>query len=188
MEENLLSTLSGLSASKLSQATASASNVLSGKTFYAGNKDIKTGTMTNRGAWSTSVAAGSSVTIPVGYHNGSGKVTANRENKKEWIYYCGLATSATYLVVGNSSWLSSYSRSTVRFSKSGNVRINMYCSTTGEYYSVSVTYNGSTLLSTSGHDGDKSYNGVIYVTAGSSINISMGGGYVCYLFMSIHEE
>lgn len=39
----------GLSNSKLEQATAIEKNVLSGKTFYAGNKVLKTGTMPNRG-------------------------------------------------------------------------------------------------------------------------------------------
>ncbi len=77
MPENLLSPITGLSESALALATAIASDVLSGKTFYAGDKDIKTGSMTNRGAWTGSVAAGSSITIPAGYHNGSGKVTAS---------------------------------------------------------------------------------------------------------------
>ena len=142
----------------------------------------------NNGAWSTTINPGEYVTIPKGYHNGSGKVTANRENKKEWIYYCGIDTGSTYMVVGNSSWLSAYSRSSVRFSKSGTVRINMYILTSGEYYSVYIKYNGSTLLKTEGHEGNKSYNNAIYVTAGSSISISIGGTYLCTLFMSIHEE
>lgn len=57
--------------------TATASNVLNGKTFY--NTDSKTkltGTMTNRGAVSASIAPGGKYTIPAGYHNGSGTVTA----------------------------------------------------------------------------------------------------------------
>lgn len=178
----------GLSNAKLQLANAGTGDVLSGKTFYSGDKSLKTGTMTNRGAWGTTIAAGSSVTIPAGYHSGSGIVTANRENKKEWIYYCGIDTNSTYVVVGNSSWLSAYSRSSVIFSKSGTVRINMYILTSGEYYSVYINYNGSTLLKTEGHEGNKSYNNAIYVTAGSSISISIGGGYTCTLFMSIHEE
>lgn len=44
MPENLLEPITGLSESKLSQATASSSDVLSGKTFYAGDKELKTGT------------------------------------------------------------------------------------------------------------------------------------------------
>lgn len=57
---------------------AADSHVLSGKTYY--NKDPKTrrtGTMPNRGAVAQELAAGGSYAIPAGYHNGSGKVTAN---------------------------------------------------------------------------------------------------------------
>ena len=41
----------GLSSGKLAQATAAESDVLSGKKFYAGNKNLKTGTMRNNGRW-----------------------------------------------------------------------------------------------------------------------------------------
>lgn len=58
--------------------TAADSQVLAGQTYY--NTDLKTkrtGAMTNRGAWNSSgLAAGASVMIPAGYHNGGGKVTA----------------------------------------------------------------------------------------------------------------
>lgn len=77
MEENLLSVLTGLSESDIAKATAVVSDVLSGKTFYSGDKNLKTGTMTNRGSWTSTIAPGNSVTIPAGYHNGSGKVTAS---------------------------------------------------------------------------------------------------------------
>lgn len=68
----------GLSASKLAQATATEGNVLAGNKFYAGNKTIKEGKMPNRGAISESIYPGGSYTIPAGYHNGNGKVTAKR--------------------------------------------------------------------------------------------------------------
>lgn len=57
-------------------ATAAAGNVLAGKTFgTASSEELVTGTMINRGAVSYSLAINGSYTIPVGYHNGSGKVT-----------------------------------------------------------------------------------------------------------------
>lgn len=43
----------GLSSGKLAQATAAESDVLSGKKFYAGNKNLKTGRMVNNGRWPT---------------------------------------------------------------------------------------------------------------------------------------
>lgn len=57
-------------------ADADASNILSDKTAYSGGKKI-TGTMVNRGAVEKTLNCGSSYTIPKGYHDGSGKVTAN---------------------------------------------------------------------------------------------------------------
>lgn len=57
---------------------ASDSQVLAGKTYYNTNpKKKKTGTMPNRGAVKPNLNAGGSYTIPAGYHNGGGKVTAN---------------------------------------------------------------------------------------------------------------
>jgi len=53
-------------------ATASASNILSGKTAYSGGSKI-TGTMPNRGAYNITPGT-SNKYIPAGYHNGSGVV------------------------------------------------------------------------------------------------------------------
>lgn len=60
------------------ELTATAADVLFGK--IAGVKDNDepvSGTMPNNGAASKALNAGGSYTIPKGYHNGSGKVTAN---------------------------------------------------------------------------------------------------------------
>lgn len=105
----------GLSSGKLAQATAAESDVLSGKKFYAGNKNLKTGTlalsgnanaaqvlsgytfykdnakskqtgtMANNGAVSASVDPGSTYTIPAGYHNGNGHVSGNRKYNTVYI-------------------------------------------------------------------------------------------------------
>lgn len=96
----------GLSTSKLALATATKGNVLAGNKFYAGGKTIKEGTLTltgnvsadkmlegssgyaddahsivvgrmpNKGSWGTTINPGGEATIPAGYHNGDGKVTA----------------------------------------------------------------------------------------------------------------
>ena len=57
-------------------ATATEDKILKDYTAYKDGKLI-TGTMENNGAISTTLNAGESYTIPVGYHNGSGKITAN---------------------------------------------------------------------------------------------------------------
>ena len=89
MATDLMQPGGGLTNSKLRLATATIADVLSGKKFYSGDKELKTGTMANRGAWSSSVAPGNSVTIPAGYHNGGGKVTANNPtyHSKDYTYY-----------------------------------------------------------------------------------------------------
>ena len=55
----------------------SASDLLTGKTANNSNGEKVNGTMPNKGAVTASLNCGGSYTIPAGYHNGSGKVTAN---------------------------------------------------------------------------------------------------------------
>lgn len=75
---------------KEKQATGNvtADKVLSGYTFSNSNGK-GTGTMTNRGNVSASINPGGSYTIPLGYHAGGGKVTANMPS--------GTATAAQVL-------------------------------------------------------------------------------------------
>lgn len=61
----------------LGSGTAIASDVLEGKTFTNDDGVEYTGTMHNMGAVTKSLNCGGSYTIPAGYHNGSGKITAN---------------------------------------------------------------------------------------------------------------
>ena len=59
-----------------------------------------TGTMANRGAITSNLNAGGSYTIPAGYHNGSGKVTANSLASQT----SATATSADILT-GKTAWV-----------------------------------------------------------------------------------
>lgn len=55
--------------------SAGAGDVLAGKMTVDEEGEQLIGTMPNNGAWGTSLAINASVTIPVGYHNGDGKIT-----------------------------------------------------------------------------------------------------------------
>ena len=72
---NLQSQLDSIN-SLLAQTNATADKILAGYKAYSGGQ-LLTGTMVDRGAVSSSLNCGQSYTIPAGYHNGSGKVTAN---------------------------------------------------------------------------------------------------------------
>lgn len=65
----------GVSATK--KGTATAAQVLTGYTFTNSSSVGASGTMTNNGAVTKTLSCGGSYTIPKGYHDGSGKVTAN---------------------------------------------------------------------------------------------------------------
>lgn len=67
----------------LSAVTATAQTVLTGYDFVDANGQVVPGSMTNRGAVSGAVTPSSSnqYTIPQGYHNGSGKVSASVQTK-----------------------------------------------------------------------------------------------------------
>lgn len=57
--------------------TATAGNVLSGKTFTNTSQIGASGSMPNRGAWTANTVNGNNVAIPAGYHNGSGYVSGS---------------------------------------------------------------------------------------------------------------
>lgn len=59
------------------KGNAEAGDVLAGKTFSNKQSNALTGSMPNNGAWSASTSGNGSVTIPAGYHNGSGTVSGS---------------------------------------------------------------------------------------------------------------
>lgn len=77
---------------------ASTSDVLSGVTFSNKNGGEQTGTMTNRGAWGTTLSPGSSTTVPAGYHDGSGVVSAGSNSPTGVVRDGGTGSSKTATV------------------------------------------------------------------------------------------
>ena len=78
---------------------ATANQILSGKTAWVKGKKV-IGTMPNRGAVNQTLNAGGSYTIPEGYHNGKGKITAASLSSQT----PGTATAAQILA-GQTAWV-----------------------------------------------------------------------------------
>ena len=84
---------------------ATAGDVLSGKTFYKDDANTKlTGSMTNNGAVSQALDCGDSYTVPAGYHNGSGTVTANSLASQTGIDSGKTAIDASHVLSGYQGW------------------------------------------------------------------------------------
>lgn len=84
---------------------AIAANVLSGKTFANSASDSNTGTMANRGAVSQSLNCGESYTVPIGYHNGSGTVTANSLASQTGVDAGKTAAGSGQVLTGYQAWV-----------------------------------------------------------------------------------
>ena len=79
---------------------AGAADVLAGKTIVdATGKEIE-GTMTNNGAKTSELSAGGSYTIPAGYHNGQGKITA-----KSLASQTAATAEAKEILNGETAWV-----------------------------------------------------------------------------------
>ena len=74
--QQMANNINSISPLDTSDANASAEQILSGYTAYVNGSKI-IGNMTNRGAVSRTIDPGESYTIPAGYHNGSGRVSAS---------------------------------------------------------------------------------------------------------------
>lgn len=85
--------------------TAVAGDVLSGKTFTNSSSVGASGSMTNNGAVSQALNCGGSYTVPAGYHNGSGKVTANSLASQTGVDSGKTAVTAGTMVSGYQGWV-----------------------------------------------------------------------------------
>ena len=93
--------LPGGGGADLDAVTAGAGDVLAGKVILDSEGEPLTGTMPERGNWSSSeLSAGASITIPGGHHSGGGKVTAKSLSAQT----SGTATAAQILS-GKTAWV-----------------------------------------------------------------------------------
>lgn len=176
----LMTASGGLSNGKLALANAEVGDVLSGKTFYAGDKLVKSGTMPNNGAWSISLNAGDSITVPLGYHNGTGKVSVRDFNSRPVSLRFGTGRSP------GDTWMSKvydsdYMSSDLTFRKACRAKINAIIMSRGGTAYCKISCNGTTIVSLAGNGNTghtTSENTVtLDVNAGTSIGISVGGNY-----------
>ena len=84
----------------VSSVTATAADVLATKVIVDSEGHVVAGTMQNRGAWNATLTGGNtSVTVPGGYHSGSGTVSIDTESKT----FTPSESTQTYNVASNSS-------------------------------------------------------------------------------------
>lgn len=160
---------------------AAVGNVLSGKTFYNNSTTRQTGSMTNNGAVSQALNCGDSYTVPEGYHNGNGTVTANSLASQTGVDSGKTAIDASHVLNGYQGWVN------------GNKVSGSYIAPTinnitpDNLYPVSMSANNNYKPSTNGY-AIASYDSVITPTDdktavwvdgyGHMNQISGGGGYL----------
>lgn len=113
--------------------TAADSQVLFGQTYYNTEaKTKRTGVMANRGAVTQALNAGDSYTIPAGYHNGFGKVTANGLAAQT-----GGNATAAQILSGQTAWVNG-SKVTGNMANQGSKTAALNC---GGTYTIPEGYH-----------------------------------------------
>lgn len=112
---------------------ATAADVLTGKTFSGAVGSGVAGTMPNNGAVSGTASPGNPYTIPAGYHNGSGQVTASATG-----FDCVIGTDSSYaFVVDNEKSLRASSADTFVFT---NFTVTIVNGTTLKFNKACTVY------------------------------------------------
>ena len=112
-------------------ADASAGDILTGRTAWVNGAKI-TGSMPNQGAKTASLNAGGSYTIPAGYHNGSGKVTANSLASQT-----SATASASHILAGYNAWVNG-SKVNGSMPNRGSAGTSLNC---GQSYTIPLGYH-----------------------------------------------
>lgn len=163
-------------ASQTGGATAADGDVLSGKTYWKDGAK-RTGTMANQGAKTAALNAGGSYAIPAGYHNGSGKVTANSLASQT-----SANAAAGHILSGKTAWVNGVKvtgtlvvQSAISFSAAAlsatSIRISWKNPARGPWQGVFIQMSKSGNPGTGG--GTRVYTG-----AGNNPNQAGGSNYV----------
>ena len=155
-------------------ADATAGNILDTITAWVNGSQV-TGNMTNQGAKTSSLNAGGSYTIPAGYHNGSGIISANTLASQT----AGTA-SAAHILSGKTAWVGgsqltgtlavqNISSVTATMQSSSVIRISWKNPAKGPYTGVKI------FMSTSGNPGT---SGTAKYTGTGSSTTASGTSYV----------
>lgn len=102
---NLLISIGGGGGADLDVITATSSDVLEGKVIVDKEGEPIVGTVTNQGAITANLNAGGSYTVPAGYHNGQGKVTANSLASQTGVQSGKSAAGAGQVLTGYEAWV-----------------------------------------------------------------------------------
>ncbi len=168
---------SGKVTANANSGNAGTSQVLSGYTFYSNSATKQTGTMTNRGAVSTTISPGGSYTIPAGYHNGSGVVSASS----------GLYGSPSMQTATNGNQQATTRTATVSFSgKVVTVSGFGYSNNSNPSISIEILVNGSWVTCSSSNGtiittrtgSDRNLIAQVWANSGSYRNSTISGARV----------
>ncbi len=170
-----------------SDATATASDILTGKTAYGKDGKIS-GSMTDNGAVNKSISGKSeSYTIPKGYHDGSGKIGIDSseqakiipENIKKGVSILGVTGSYEATASGSTSnnnceaYLVDVTNPTVSFkTASGTIKAYGYA-----YETTKSQWGGSTTTTVYAFNGTNYYKSAFYGSpAATNITLGVSGG------------
>ena len=163
-------------ASQTGGATAADGDVLSGRTYWKDGVK-RTGSMANQGAKTAALNAGGSYAIPAGYHNGSGRVTANSLASQT-----STNAAAGHILSGKTAWVNGVKvtgtlavQSAISFSVAAlshdKIRISWKNPAKGPWQGVFIQMSASGNPGTGG--GTRVYTG-----AGNNPNQAGGSNYV----------